>query len=128
VINPSNQKLANFFSLLTESQIVYPENMTYILKRSGISYMNHNGERSEIYNRQKARVKVSARRVSEIAEQLSDLSLDDNSVEYSDYSEEPSYIRSITPMKDHFHSTNSRNDEVKSPENCILYAKAFRQM
>ncbi|MCS5710600.1 hypothetical protein [Candidatus Berkiella aquae] len=82
-INPSNSYLKDFFLQLAERNIVYPEATTYLLKRNNITYECHDGERKEIYNRQKAKANVKASRMSELQEQLSEqlsaLELDDYS-------------------------------------------------
>ncbi|HRE31325.1 MAG TPA: hypothetical protein PLD88_05060, partial [Candidatus Berkiella sp.] len=91
-VNQSNIYLTDFFSQLAQRKIAYPEATTYLLKRNGVSYECHDGQRKEIYNRQKAKAKVKASRMSELQEQLSDYlsSLDLNNSD-NDYSDEENH-------------------------------------
>ncbi len=77
VINKDNIKFHAFFALLDESNIIYPRDVTYLLKRKGTSYEKYHDEKKEIYNRAKKKVKYASRRVTELAEQLEEMLLDD---------------------------------------------------
>lgn len=77
-INPSNKYLTEFFDMLRESNIIFPESTTYLLKRNGLSYELHDGNRIEIYNRSKLRAEVASRRISELTEQLRQMSTTDD--------------------------------------------------
>jgi hypothetical protein len=64
-INPANKYLTAFFDLLAHENIIFPEQTTYLLKREGLSYELHDGNRKEIYNRSKIRADIDSRRISE---------------------------------------------------------------
>ncbi len=86
-INSTNTYLKDFFVLLHNSKIQFPLATTYLLKRSGLSYELHDGNRKEIYNRQKSKDKITARRSAELAsltDKLNELALDDYSDQESD--------------------------------------------
>ncbi len=80
VINVDNGKLNEFFAALdnNDPKILFPENVTFILKRNGTSYEKKDGLKKEIYNRPKAKAKFASRRVTELAEELNEMLLDDD--------------------------------------------------
>ena len=85
-LNKENSFLKDFFVLLHNSNIEFPANTTYLLKREGISYELHDGNRKEIYNRQKSKEKLNAKRAADLAaltDKLSELAVndDDNSTD-----------------------------------------------
>jgi len=80
-LNISNIYLKDFLVLLHSSNIQFPANTTYLLKREGISYELHDGNRKEIYNRQKSKDKLSAKRTADLAaltDRLSELAVNDD--------------------------------------------------
>ncbi|MGE3318656.1 MAG: hypothetical protein AB7I18_05115 [Candidatus Berkiella sp.] len=102
-INSANARLADFFGLLAGSHIQFPSETTYLLKRGGISYECHNKNRTEIYNREKMRNKVSARRSAELAElsdRLNELSIDEDEHEFDSLSDEITYTPNYATLGD----------------------------
>jgi hypothetical protein len=80
-INSTNTYLKDFLVSLHNSNIEFPAATTYLLKREGLSYELHDGSRKEIYNRQKLKNKVNARRSAELAslaDKLNELAIDDS--------------------------------------------------
>lgn len=91
-INPSNSYLKEFFDMLHDKNILFPESTTYLLKRTGLSYELHDGNRVEIYNRKRIRSKVETRRISELEAQLREVSLsDDEEDNYQSSSDDERY-------------------------------------
>lgn len=82
VVHPSNLALQNFFSSLAEQKISFPRDTTYLIYRKGDSYEKRNGEKKEIYNREKIRYKhsnqIKSVRVRKLAEQLEAMQDDDD--------------------------------------------------
>ncbi len=87
-ISPDNKYLAAFFLVLAENKILFPQNTTYLLERSGKTFERNNGHDKCIYDRQKIRAKVAARRLSELQEQLRDLHIDQDDFSASESSDE----------------------------------------
>ncbi|MBS0287070.1 MAG: hypothetical protein JSR17_07230 [Proteobacteria bacterium] len=78
----SNIDLAALFTSFNTQDIIFPDNMTIIIKRKGISIVWQGDVRTEIYNHQKEKRKTESQRDSELEEKLRLLTLD----EVDDYS------------------------------------------
>lgn len=113
-INPSNKYLKEFFDLLQDRNIIFPESTTYLLKRTGVSYELHDGNRVEIYNRKKLRDKVASRRIAELEEQLSLMSMNDD--EQDDHydmlsdNESQQYTPHFATLNDYLTEPHTAND------------------
>lgn len=88
ILSPGNKDLAAFFLLLAKNHVLFPQNTTYLLERSGKTYERNNEHNKCIYDRQKIRAKVAARRLGELQEQLRDLHIDQDDFSASESSDE----------------------------------------
>lgn len=108
-INSANIYLKDFFVLLHNSKIEFPQDTTYLLKRNGLSYELHDGNRKEIYNRQKSKDKATARRSAELAsltDKLNELAIDDYSNEDSISDSEITYTPRYATLNDYLPSSS----------------------
>lgn len=107
-INSANTYLQNFFVSLHNSNISFPADTTYLLKREGLSFELHNGDRKEIYNRQKSKDKISARRSAELAslaDKLNELTIDEYSEEGANSDSEITYTPQYATLGDYLPSS-----------------------
>ncbi len=99
LINTDNIRLHNYFVVLRSMNVIYPESVTYLMKREGITFECQGEQKREIYNRQKAKAKIASRRSSELQEQLdmmlSDIEDEDDESDEYDFDEEAA---SYTPQ------------------------------